>query len=147
MLFSSSVRPPLPRPHSRSWSGWPGHCEGARLAASRSLLVRYSVFRNCSPFSKHWYQLNPDFNNWPNLQNENSEKTALKGLKTCSDIHIQYSYVLYGTGCSLNIVFLLKKLWFFWTLPVLLQRWFSTCLVCVHWHWGKTEKGQVRNSF
>ena len=23
-------------------------------------------------------------------------------------------------------------LWFFWTLPVLLQRWFSTCLVCVH---------------
>ena len=24
------------------------------------------------------------------------------------------------------------KLWFFWTLSVLLQRWFSTCLVCVH---------------
>ena len=23
-------------------------------------------------------------------------------------------------------------LWFFWTLPVLLQRWCSTCLVCVH---------------
>ena len=26
----------------------------------------------------------------------------------------------------------LKMLWFFWTLPVLLQRWFSTYLVCVH---------------
>ena len=37
------------------------------------------------------------------------------------------------TGCSLNIVFFLKILWFFWTLPVLLQRcWYSTCLVCVH---------------
>ena len=28
--------------------------------------------------------------------------------------------------------FFLKILLFFWTLPVLLQRWFSTCLVCVH---------------
>ena len=28
--------------------------------------------------------------------------------------------------------FFLNILWFFWTLPVLLQRWFSTCLVCVH---------------
>ena len=28
--------------------------------------------------------------------------------------------------------FFLKMLWFFLTLPVLLQRWFSTCLVCVH---------------
>ena len=28
--------------------------------------------------------------------------------------------------------FFLKMLCFFWTLPVLLQRWFSTCLVCVH---------------
>ena len=28
--------------------------------------------------------------------------------------------------------FPLKMLWFFWTLPVLLQRWWSTCLVCVH---------------
>ena len=36
------------------------------------------------------------------------------------------------TGCSLNIVFCLKILWFFWTLPVLQQRWFSTCLLCVH---------------
>ena len=37
-----------------------------------------------------------------------------------------------GTGCSLNIVFFLKIFWIFWTLPVLLQRWCSTCLVCVH---------------
>ena len=28
--------------------------------------------------------------------------------------------------------FFLKIYWFFWTLPVLLQHWFSTCLVCVH---------------
>ena len=42
--------------------------------------------------------------------------------------HILPSY----TGCSLNIVFFLKMLWFFWTLPVLLQRWCSTCLVCAH---------------
>ena len=28
--------------------------------------------------------------------------------------------------------FFLKILWFFWTLQVLLQHWFSTCLVCVH---------------
>ena len=35
-------------------------------------------------------------------------------------------------------------MWFFWTLPVLLQRWCSTCLVCLHTHWhqGKAEKGQ-----
>ena len=47
------------------------------------------------------------------------------------------------TGCSLNIVFFLQMLWFFWTLPVLLQRLCSTCLVCVHTrHRGKTEKGK-----
>ena len=28
--------------------------------------------------------------------------------------------------------FFLKMLWFFWTLRVLLHRWSSTCLVCVH---------------
>ena len=39
----------------------------------------------------------------------------------------------YGaTGCLSNIVFFLKMLWFFWTLQGLLQRWCSTCLVCVH---------------
>ena len=31
-------------------------------------------------------------------------------------------------------------MWFFWTLPVLLQRWCSTCLT--HWHRGKAEKEQ-----
>ena len=32
------------------------------------------------------------------------------------------------TGCSLDIVFFLKMLWFFWTLQVLLlQRWCLTC--------------------
>ena len=36
-----------------------------------------------------------------------------------------------STGCSLNIVFFCKMLWFFWTLQVLLQRWCSTCH-CVH---------------
>ena len=37
-----------------------------------------------------------------------------------------------GTGCILNIVFFLKMLWFFLTLPVLLQRWCSTCHLAVH---------------
>ena len=36
-----------------------------------------------------------------------------------------------ATGCSLNIVFFSLKCVFL-TLRVLLQRWFSTCLVCVH---------------
>ena len=48
------------------------------------------------------------------------------------------------TGCSLNIVFFLQIFWIFWTLPVLLQRWCSTCLACVvytHWHREKTESG------
>ena len=45
--------------------------------------------------------------------------------------------------CSLNIVFFLKVLWFFWTLPVLLQRWCSIWLVVyIHWHQEKTEKNQ-----
>ena len=54
-----------------------------------------------------------------------------------------------GTGCSLNIVFCLKILWFFWTLPGLLQRWCSTCLVCVHTTdtEEKQTKGRVRNIF
>ena len=46
---------------------------------------------------------------------------------------IEGCFILLCTGCSLNIVFFfLKVLWFFSTLRVLLQRWFSTCLVCVH---------------
>ena len=55
-------------------------------------------------------------------------------------------FPLKRTGCSLNIVFFLKMLWFFWTLPVLLQRWFSTC-VCVHplTPRGKQRKARVRN--
>ena len=35
------------------------------------------------------------------------------------------------TGCLLNIVFFSLKMWYSWTLPVLLQRRCSTCLVCV----------------
>ena len=38
-----------------------------------------------------------------------------------------------------------KILWFFWTLPVLLQRWFSTCLVCVHTL--TPRENRVRNIF
>ena len=49
---------------------------------------------------------------------------------------------------TLNIVFFLKMLWFFWTLPVLLQRWCSTCLVCVHTlTLRETEKGQSPEYF
>ena len=45
---------------------------------------------------------------------------------------IMHSYGFRYTGCSLNIVFFLKMLWFFLTLQVLLlQRWCLTCH-CVH---------------
>ena len=40
-------------------------------------------------------------------------------------------FILY-TGCSLIVVFFLKISWIFWTLRVLLKRWCSICLVCVH---------------
>ena len=44
--------------------------------------------------------------------------------------------------------FLLKIIWFFWSLPVLLQCWFSTCLVLVHTLTPrKTEKGQSPEYF
>ena len=42
---------------------------------------------------------------------------------------VNYRWYLSTTGCTLNIVFFLK---IFWTLPILLQRRCSTCLVCVH---------------
>ena len=39
-------------------------------------------------------------------------------------------------------------MWFFWTLPVLLQRWFSTCLMCVHTLIPReSEKGQSPEYF
>ena len=45
---------------------------------------------------------------------------------------------------TLDIVFFLKMLWFFWTLPVLLQRWCSTCLVCTYTDTeGKQRKARV----
>ena len=50
-----------------------------------------------------------------------------------NDLHIlqRWKKYIYYTGCSLNIVFFLKMLWFFWTLPVR-----------THWHRGETERGQ-----
>ena len=54
-----------------------------------------------------------------------------------------------NTGCSLNIVFFLEILWFFWTLPVLLQRWCSTCHLVVH-AWGPVytpREARVRKIF
>ena len=59
---------------------------------------------------------------------------ALVELKHCS-----------FTGYSLIIVFFLKVLWLFWTLPVLLHRWFSTCLVFVHTMTPRDNR--VRNIF
>ena len=44
----------------------------------------------------------------------------------------------YYTGCSLNIVFFLKMLWFFLTLPVLLQ---CRCLTCHCVHTLTTPRG------
>ena len=35
-------------------------------------------------------------------------------------------------GVTKKMCIFLRILWLFWTLPILLQRGFSTCLVCVH---------------
>ena len=54
-----------------------------------------------------------------------------------------------GTECSLNIVFFLKMFWFFWTLQVLLQRWWLT-FHCAHTHSdteGKPREPRVQNMF
>ena len=66
----------------------------------------------------------------------------VKLLMINHDGGITRSFLVY-TGCLLNIVFFLNILWFFWTLPVLLHRWCSTCLMCVHTltHQEKTESG------
>ena len=59
----------------------------------------------------------------------------LKGRRL-HNIYLYTRFVYYkgikSRGCSLNIVFFLKFFWIFRTLPVLLQRWCSTCLACVH---------------
>ena len=54
------------------------------------------------------------------------------------DIYTYERGHVFNTGCSLNIVFFL---------PVLLQRWCSTCLVCVHTLTlrEKQRKARVRN--
>ena len=53
-------------------------------------------------------------------------------MQSCVAILMMQQDIFLHTGCSLNIVFFLKIVWIFWTLSVLLQRWCSTCLVCVH---------------
>ena len=59
--------------------------------------------------------MNPVLINQPNLQNENIEKMAFKGLTTSSDIHIQS--ILYGkyhkkvdilSNCSHFLIFLVS---------------------------------------
>ena len=71
---------------------------------------------------------------------------SLYHLPDCLHISIYHLPDCLHTGCSLNIVFFLKNVWFFWTLPVLLQRWCSTCLVCVHTdNKGKQRKARVQN--
>ena len=50
--------------------------------------------------------------------------------------------------CQDEILWFFLYSWFFWTLPVLLQRWFSICLVCVHTDAkGKQRKARVGNIF
>ena len=62
------------------------------------------------------------------VRSSNHAYRVAKGL----DWPLNHFVITLYTGCSLKIVFFLKILWFFWALPVLLQRWCSTCLVCVH---------------
>ena len=68
-------------------------------------------------------------------QLENDKRFRLR--KQICKLHIHKWMYLQACNLwtrTLNIIlcFFLKILWSFWTLPVLLQRWFSTCLVCVH---------------
>ena len=59
-----------------------------------------------------------------------------------------HELLTYIQGVHWILCLFLKILWFFWTLPVLLQRWFSTCLVFVHTltpREGKYRKDRVRN--
>ena len=64
----------------------------------------------------------------PLLQPDDGVPPDFRYTRVC---HTACSNNIGSTGCSLNIVFFLKMLWFFWTLPVLLQRWCLTCR-CVH---------------
>ena len=57
--------------------------------------------------------------------------------------HFKLKKIRNDTGCSLNIVFFLNIFWIFWTLPDLQQRWFSTCMLCVHKL--TPRKNRVRN--
>ena len=53
----------------------------------------------------------------------------LKPLYTPLNVQID---IQTDTGCSLKLCFSLKCFDFFLSLPVLLQRWCSTCLMCVY---------------
>ena len=89
-------------------------------------LTAYSLIPTLSFLQNFWLKLS--------LQDQNIKLENGKDW----DIHMNKKPVsclfLYslGTGCSLNIVYFLKIFWIFWTLPVLLQRWCSSCLACVH---------------
>ena len=63
-----------------------------------------------------------------------SPKRFLFIIPDFTKIVIRCSLEGYATGCLFikYCVFSLKFDDFFWTLPVLLQRWCSTCLMCVH---------------
>ena len=71
---------------------------------------------------------------WIDLQSFNPIKVYILKPHLCNKFFLQGVHQILG--------FFLKILWFFLTLPVLLQRWCSTCRVCVHTLTGKTEKDQ-----
>ena len=59
--------------------------------------------------------------------------------RVVSSCSVTPSVLSVSTGCSINIVFFLKMLLFFWTLSVLLQRW---CLTCHRAHTLTPRGGQ-----
>ena len=115
-IYFCSVR----KKRSKTYSG-----KQDRVASFHLGSFRYAWFINihicvCEyPFQWEMKQMNTLFLGITKWSNGLRRWTSCKAI---SYPHNAQCKCKYDTGCSLNIVFFLKILWFFWTLQVLLQR-------------------------
>ena len=110
---------PRPLPYVGHW--WPARQHKIRRKRHLTLLFSAAAFAPCIipfPVAKTKAHLSLSL---PCSSKRAQFRSALLCLKLCM---VQ--------GVHEKLCFFLKILWFFWTLPVLLQRWCSTCLVSVH---------------